>query len=140
MMKFKSLGILLIVLTFFSCSNTIEIEHLNGYWEIEKVKLANGETKEYTVNLTVDYFKVENNNSGYRKKVQPKFDGTYTTTNDAENFTINTDNKNTLLLYKNSLSEWQETITKLTTNKLVIVNTDNNTYFYKRYIPIDISN
>jgi hypothetical protein len=45
-----------------SCKQKItdtDLQHLNGYWEIEKVTLPDGDTKEYKVNETIDYFQIE---------------------------------------------------------------------------------
>ena len=67
MNKIVSFGIFLMLV---ACQNKIsqeELTLLKGYWEIEKVTLANGQTKEYNVNTTLDYIEVKEL-SGYRKK------------------------------------------------------------------------
>ena len=87
----RNLISLLLFLSFLACSEKIsvsDLNYINGYWEIEKVKFPDGESKEYVVNLTIDYFEY-NNMKGFRKKVQPTFDGTYNTSSDAESFQIN---------------------------------------------------
>ena len=67
---------LVLFLCFLACSERISVSDLNdinGYWEIQEVTFPNGKTKEYDVNMTIDYFEIDNL-QGFRKKVQPKFD------------------------------------------------------------------
>ena len=57
-----------------ACQNKVtheDLPFLNGYWEIEKVNMPDGQTKEYTINTTVDYIEMKDL-SGFRKKVYPK--------------------------------------------------------------------
>ena len=62
------------LLLLYSCqTNRIEnLEDLNGYWEIEKVIFPDGNSKEYTFSQSIDYFMLENDSTGYRKKMQPQ--------------------------------------------------------------------
>ena len=129
-----------LVLLLASCAKGVSKEdlvYIDGYWEIEKVKFPDGQTKEYSVNATVDYFEVTDM-AGYRKKVQPLLDGSYQTSDDAENFTIHESNGDLLFRYKNNLSEWEEKITLLTTTQCVFVNQEQITYYYKRYEPLNL--
>jgi hypothetical protein len=137
MNKVVSFGIFLMLV---ACQNKVsqeELTLLNGYWEIEKVTLANGQTKEYKVNTTVDYIEVKEL-SGYRKKVYPKFDGTFDTSNDAEQFTIIVQQDRFEIHYKNELSEWVEVLKSLDGNSFSVTNTENITYYYKRFEPINV--
>ncbi|MGB3151714.1 MAG: hypothetical protein WBB27_13730, partial [Maribacter sp.] len=94
-----------------SCGSVTEDELtlLNGYWEITEVEFPNGKKKEYKMNSNVDYFKVDNL-KGYRKKVNPKFDGSFETSDDAEPFTIFKDDDTFKMRYNNNLSTWEENI------------------------------
>ena len=59
----KKILFLFVLSTVLSCKQKIsdaDILNLNGYWEIEKVILPDGEKKEYKINETIDFFKVEN--------------------------------------------------------------------------------
>ena len=62
-----------------SCENVpkVETQKLNGYWEIEKVILADGSEKDYKINMTYDFFKIDKNYKGFRKKVSPQLDGKF---------------------------------------------------------------
>ena len=77
----KKIFLLIVLTSMLSCKQKIkeaDISNLNGYWEIEKVDLPDGDKKEYKVNETIDFFKIENK-KGFRKKVMPQLDGTYLT-------------------------------------------------------------
>ena len=111
--------------------------HLNGYWEIEKVTFPDGSKKEYGVNTSIDYIEVKND-EGFRKKVQPNFNGTYVTSNDAELFTISENMGTFSLNYKTDLSEWHEKIISLTENRFAVISEENIKYYYKKFKPIDL--
>ncbi len=133
-----SFGIFLLLV---SCQNKVsqeELTLLNGYWEIERVILSDGQTKEYKVNTTVDYIEVQDL-SGFKKKVYPKFDGTFDTSNDAENFTILKQKDGFEIYYKSELSEWSEVIKSLTKNSFSVSSAENITYVYKRFVPINVT-
>ena len=139
MNKIVSFGIFLMLV---ACQNKLsqeELTLLKGYWEIEKVTLANGQTKEYNVNTTIDYIELKEL-SGYRKKVYPKFDGTFDTSNDAEQFTIIVQQDRFEIHYKSELSEWVEVLKSLDENSFSVTNTENITYYYKRFEPINVDN
>jgi len=138
----KKIYCAIILLTFLvSCAKKemVDLKQLNGYWEIEKVVLPNGSTKEYTISQSIDFITVQGDSIGYRKKLQPRLDGTFLASNDAEKFSIILENNNYSLQYKNSLSEWKEHIIKLNEFNLIVINEDNLKYFYKRYESLNLS-
>lgn len=138
-MKFSV--IFLQVLLFWGCANNVseeDLKHLNGYWEIEKVIFPNGQTKEFKTSTTIDYFELEGS-KGFRKKVQPKFNGTFETSNDAELFTIVRTDSDFEFRYKNAENEWQEKIREISSESFSVVNRDTITYTYKRFEPINLS-
>ena len=114
-----------------------DLHYLNGYWEIDKVVFPHGDTKTYEQSTTVDYLALEGN-TGFRKKVQPKLNGGFTTSNDAELFEILEENGSLIISYKNELSEWQEQLIGLSTNHFTVVNDENIRYYYKRFQPLEI--
>ena len=129
-----------IIFLLFGCSNTIKKEtltNLNGYWEITEVEFTDGQKKTYTVNSSIDYIKLTKM-KGIKKKMQPKLNGSYITTNDVENFTINQIDGIFYFQYENDLSQWQEKLITLEENTFSVKNQDNITYTYKRFEPIKI--
>jgi len=121
-----------------SCSNNPEefVTHVSGYWEIDEVTLADGSKREYTYNDTVDYFSVTDSLTGFRKKLKPSFDGTYTTSDDAESLTLKLENDSLNIYYSTPYANWKETVIKATEDQLLIVNEQNVRYLYKRFEPI----
>lgn len=126
----------LALLVFISCKQTItdaDVQHINGYWEIEKVILPDGDKKEYKVNETIDFFKIDNN-KGFRKKVMPQIDGTYLTNDIQEDVLVVFKDGAALLQYKTTYASWKEEIIALTKDKLVVENQQDLEYHYKRPI------
>jgi len=133
--------ILCLALGLLSCEQKIDAENLqflNGYWEIEKVSFPDGSTKAYTVNESIDYIQLEHL-KGFRKKVSPTFNGTYTTNDAAEFFTIFQKEEQYFMQYQTELSDWTEHIENISKNNFAVTNENNMTYYYKRYEPINIS-
>lgn len=135
----------LILFLIIGCKEKISEENLDllsGYWEIEEVIFPDGSTKDYNVNTSIDYILVEDK-KGYRKKVQPKFNGTFDTSNDADlfvileregSFTINYISENNDGL----VAQRSEELVSLSENKFSVRNTDGQTYNYKRFEPINV--
>ena len=119
----------------YSCGGSIIHEDLNflsGYWEIEKVDFPDGNSKTYSINTTIDYFEYSPI-KGYRKKVQPRLDGTFMTSDDAESFNIVQKNNKFIVVYQNDLTSWEEEIRSLTAKKLVLASQDGVVYHYKKF-------
>ncbi|MCF8274476.1 MAG: hypothetical protein K9I95_11655 [Flavobacteriaceae bacterium] len=127
--------IILIILTNLSCKKNPEtyIEHLNGYWEIEKVILASGEEHSYNYNELIDYLSVSDSLKGFRKKVKPLLNGTFETSKDAEQFILKIEHDSLNIYYKTDFSSWKETILQASESELKIINKDKNIYIYKPY-------
>ena len=139
-MNSKYLLYILGILFLNSCSNNPEtfVEHLEGYWEIEEVTLADGSKKSYTYNDTVDYIEISDSLAGFRIKVKPLFDGSYETSKDSEQFTIKIENDSLNLYYKTPFDTWKETVLLATEDQIKVINKNKAVFLYKRFIPIDI--
>lgn len=128
----------LVLLT--SCRKEINqnnINKINGYWEIEKVFLANGEKKDYTINQTIDYFEIKNK-KGFRQKVMPQVDGTYLTNNLKENISITNESGRFYINYSTNFGKWKEEILEVKDSILILLNKDNLEYHYKKQIPFSL--
>lgn len=136
----KKLSHLFLICLLVGCASNVskeDLPKLNGYWEIEKVVFPDGNTKDYTINPMVDYLQLEGR-KGFRKKVQPKFDGTYDTSNDAEPFSIVEISERFYMNYENDLSKWQEELRVLDEDNFSVINEDGVQYDYKRFEPISV--
>lgn len=115
------------------------IPHLNGYWEIDEVTLADGSKRDYTYNDTVDYLNISDSLTGFRKKLKPNFDGTYTTSDDAESLELKIENDSLHIYYTTPYAEWKETVLKANDDQLLIINDQHIKYLYKRFEPINVN-
>ncbi|MEM7484877.1 MAG: hypothetical protein AAF348_06675 [Bacteroidota bacterium] len=137
----KRIVLVFIVLILWGCTETSiskeDISFLNGYWEIKEVAFPDGNKKNYSVNPSVDFIQLENM-EGFRKKLQPSFNGTYTASNDAESFKIIRINETFTIQYKKDRNEWEEKLVHLDSMSFSVMNTEGKTYSYKRFQPIAI--
>ncbi len=136
----KAVSIFVMLMVFASCKQTItdkDLVKINGYWEIEKVNLADGSKKDYTVNETIDYFSVKNN-KGFRQKVMPQLDGKYLTNDVKEDVSISNTNGDYFVNYTTRYGKWKEEIIELRDSILVLKNKDNIEYHYKKQIPFSV--
>jgi hypothetical protein len=133
---------ILLVLAFVflvSCQKAVketDIQNLNGYWEIEKVILPDGEEKEYKASETFDFFELKDK-KGTRKKGMQQFDGTFLTNDVSENLTVEFKDGNCFIDYKTDFATWKEEIISISKEKLIVKNKNDIEYHYKRPILFD---
>ena len=99
--------------------------------------MATGETKEYKVNETIDYFEVKNN-VGFRQKVMPQFDGTFKTNGIKENLKVFEVDNVYFIECQTDYGKWNEEILTLEDSTLVLKNKQNLTYTYKKFKPFSL--
>ena len=136
----KKILFLIVLGSVLSCKQKItdaDISNLNGYWEIEKVELPDGDKKEYKVNETIDFFKIDGN-KGFRKKVMPQLDGTYLTNDIQEDIVIAVKDGDATIQYKTTYASWKEEIIELPKDKLVVKNEQDLEYHYKRPVKFSV--
>lgn len=106
-------------------------QYLEGYWEIKEVQF-NNKKKDFDINLMVDHIAVEGD-VGKRAKVVPQLDGSYSTNEVSESFTLKIENDSLRMYYTTPFDQWQETVIKADDSTLVIKNRDDKLYTYKKY-------
>ena len=124
-----------------SCKQQIQstdIPKINGYWEIEKVVFDQGENKEYSANQNYDYFQIDKNNQGIRKKVAPQLDGTFLVDDSFEKVRIRFQDDKAFLDYVTPYMKYTEEIIALTADELVVLNAQKTEYHYKKATAINI--
>ncbi|NDP28625.1 MAG: hypothetical protein GZ087_14565, partial [Flavobacterium sp.] len=127
--------ILFLSFLFVACQQKVkpeDISKINGYWEIEKVVFDEGKDKNYTINESYDYFQIDKNNVGFRKKVMPQLDGTFLTNDTQENVKVRFENDKVFLDYATSYAKWSEELITITNDMLVFKNAENKEYHYKK--------
>ena len=125
----------LIILLFFiiSCNKQINIDLINGYWEIVSVSKNNEFVKEYPFSNAVDFFIIDSLNNGYRKKIKPKINGSFEITLHEIPISIKNSNNFYEIKYYSTGNQYTETISKLDQNRLVIKNSEGIIFSYKRF-------
>ena len=125
----------LIILFFFiiSCDKQINLDLINGYWEIVSVSKNNEFVKEYPFSNAVDFFIIDSLNNGYRKKIKPKINGSFEITLHEIPISIKNNNNSYEIKYYSTGNQYVETISKLDQNRLVIKNSEGIIFSYKRF-------
>ena len=139
-MNHKFLILIASLLLFVGCSTNKEefVDYINGYWEIATVKKNNTAIKEYSINALVDYFELNEDLTGYRKKVAPTFEGKFMITKHAVPFKLKFENDSLNIYYTFNEVTTKETIVKATKNQLIITNAEGFKYSYRPYEKINI--
>ena len=136
----KTVVILLVSFFFISCQQKIkqeDISKINGYWEIEKVVFDQGKDKEYGINESYDYFQLDKDNAGFRKKVMPQLDGTFVVNDSQERVKIRFEDDKAFIDYATPYAKWSEELVAISNDELVLRNTEKKEYHYKKAEPIN---
>ncbi len=136
----KRIAFVFLTFLLISCQVDVKKEDLtklSGYWEIKQVTLANGETKDYKVNETIDFFEVKDN-VGFRQKVMPQFDGTFKTNGIKESLKVFEVDNAYFIECKTNYGKWNEEIIKIEDSTLVLKNKQNLIYTYKKFKPFSL--
>lgn len=133
-MKHVKIILCLFFLTIISCKTEIKKENLvelNGFWEITKVEMPDGSSKEFKINETIDFIKFDEMN-GFRNKVIPQLDGKLLSNNLTEKFTIVEKENAFWFQYKTEHASWVEELIALNNEEMVVKNSNELIYFYKK--------
>jgi len=136
----RILYILLLTALFISCGEkdfTSQKPLIEGYWEIKSVEMPDGTTKEFTINTSVDYIKISGD-SGVRKKLMPRLDGSFREFPSSEKFEFIARNDSLLMLYTTPFAQWMETVVEVSETEFVVKNKDGKRYVYRRFENIEL--
>ena len=135
----KKLIFIFSLIAIISCSEKDpeeQIKNLNGYWQIEKVEVANDSVVEYSLSQYIDYIEMKDS-TGFRKKLQPQLDGGYIeASKNSEAITARIEGNQLILQYKTPFDKWQEEVVVADGEHLIIKNADDKKYYYKKYEPL----
>ena len=134
----KKLITLTLLILLYNCqSDEIrKIPFIEGYWEIVSVTKEYKKIKEFKISGTIDYFKINADLSGYRKKVTPRFDGAFEISKDVSNFKLSIESQKLWINYLVNGVTYSEEITRANESSLIIANSDGFIYTYKPYEPL----
>ena len=130
-----------LILSIASCKQKIsndDIQKMNGYWEIEKVIFPDGEDKDFKVNMTYDYIELKGN-TGFRRKGAPRFDGKFEANDVLEEIEITFKDDKVFVNYSTEFAKWQEQLEEISDEKMVLTNSENKKYHYKRTAPLNFT-
>ena len=137
----KKVYFLICFLLIISC-NSVEKEDLtniNGYWEIHKVIQPDGNKVDFNMNTIYDYYELGEDYKGIYKKAIPQLDGTFVVDEYQEEIEIIENNNSFEIKFYSEFSDDRElSIIEITTNKLILKNQEDKTYYYKRTKPINL--
>ena len=127
--------LLIIVLLAMGCKSNPDkhIEFIEGYWEIESVYKDNQLLRTFKINSGIDYFKINADLKGFRKKLKPNFSGIFETSKDVLNFKIEIQNNDLFLNYIDNATSFREEVLEVNKEKLVIKSNSGLVYNYKPY-------
>ena len=114
------------------------IDFVEGYWVIEQVKKDGKIIKTFKINTGIDYFKINADRTGFRKKLKPNFQGTFETSEDVLSFKLKLENNTLLLEYKDNDTTYSEEIVSASATALVLANIEGFVYTYKPYEPLNL--
>jgi len=134
----KKLITLTLLLLLYNCqSDKIrKIPFIDGYWEIKSVTKDQITIKDFKISGTIDYFKINSDLSGFRKKVTPRFDGAFEISQDQSNFNIKIEDDKLWITYNNNGVVYKEEVTHADETRLIISNRNGFVYNYKSYEPL----
>ena len=136
----KTVLLFIAIISLAACKEKVkpeDVSKINGYWEIETVTTPDGNEKEYKISETIDYFEIKND-SGFRKKVMPQFNGKYLVNDKSEKIKIVREEDKIYLNYETEYSTWKEEILEVSDEKLVLKNASEIEYQYKKPTPFTL--
>lgn len=131
--------VLILMILFTSCNNKPEehLDHINGYWGIEKVEFTKDSIRDFKINEIVDYIEIIDS-LGFRVKVKPQFDGTYIPAGEPEKINVTIEENKVSLNYSTAFNNWKEVIVASKEDELSLKNERGIIYHYKRYKPLKL--
>ena len=81
-----------------ACTAQLDLNHLEGYWQIQQVRFQNGASKEFNYTSTVDFFQLIDYKKGILKKLDARVDGKFFANEAEQHFTIVQNQKDQTLI------------------------------------------
>jgi|TARA_B110000908_G_scaffold110421_1_gene129504 hypothetical protein len=128
----------LLISLLYSCQSDVTdyIPFVEGYWEIVSATKDQKKIKDFKISGVIDYFKINDDLSGYRKKVTPRFDGAFEISQDQSNFKLSIEDHQLRINYNNNGIAYKEQIMRANETSLIISNSNGFSYTYKPYEPL----
>lgn len=137
MLHYRYLFVLFFML-LTACTAQLDLNQLEGYWQIQQVRFQNGSSKEFTYASTVDFFQRIDDKKGILKKLDARVDGKFFANEAEQRFSIVQKQKDHILIQ----IEGEELITyelkKLTPEELHLYDIKlSRLLIYSKFTPIN---
>ena len=127
----KKIAMQYLLILLINCSSErVQIDKLEGYWEIEFVYQNGEKFIPKLSNSIFDHYQIQYP-KGFLNKVTLELDDSFKTSNDKTSFEIEKNNDKYYLNYKSRWDEWKSRIKFLDSQKLIL-EIGNRTFYYKR--------
>ena len=111
----------------------VELNQIDGYWQIEFVQQENEIFKSKQSSVLYDFYSIKNS-KGYYKKVAPQIDGGFKTSKSAVSFQILKDNEDFFLQFTSPWNKWIKKIKHLDSEKLVLYHQKRSFHYIRPII------
>ncbi|OUU49384.1 MAG: hypothetical protein CBC28_00830 [Flavobacteriaceae bacterium TMED68] len=128
----KKLILQCLAIIFISCSSPekVQIDRLDGYWEIEFIYQDGEKFIPKVSKIIFDHYQIQYP-KGYLNKVTLELNDSFNTSKDMTFFEIEKKNAKYYINYKSRWDEWKSKINFLDSQKLIL-EIGNRTFHYKR--------
>ena len=127
----KKIAMQYLLILLVNCySERVQIDKLEGYWEIEFINQNGEKFIPKLSNSIFDHYQIQYP-KGFLNKVTLELDDSFKTSNDKTSFEIEKNNDKYYLNYKSRWDEWKSRINFLDSQKLIL-EIGNRTFHYKR--------
>ncbi|AEW86298.1 hypothetical protein B0A78_08335 [Flavobacterium columnare NBRC 100251 = ATCC 23463] len=125
---------ILFVFLVISCTKKIELKELNklnGYWQIEKVEVVEGEDKKYVINENYDYFEFTEK-QGFHKKVRWQPTGKFLI-NDLQETIKGIEKEGEIYLeFSSKFGKHKDKLLKITDQEMILEAENGNENYYAK--------
>ena len=129
----KKIAIQYLLIFLINCSSErVQIDKLEGYWEIEFIYQNGEKFIPKLSNSIFDHYQIQYP-KGFLNKVTLELDKSFKTSDDKTSFEIEKNNDKYYINYKSRWDEWKSRINFLDSQKLIL-EIGNRTFHYKRPI------
>ena len=137
MLHYRYLFVLFFML-LTACTAQLDLNQLEGYWQIQQVRFQNGSSKEFNYASTVDFFQRIDDKKGILKKLDARVDGKFFANEAEQRFSIVQKQKDHILIQ----IEGEELITyelkKLTPEELHLYDIKlSRLLIYSKFTPLN---
>ncbi len=122
----------------FGCGlQTKDFQQLEGFWEIQSVKIDGKVVKSFKASTNIDHYAFKDSLTGIFQKVVPQFDGHFKASENQSTFSIRKEDHYWWIYQKNLVDSFRMQIISLNNDELILRHDSTATeYIFNRFEPI----